>query len=318
MSKDLFRGLDRRRAEGGLLPDRESYSSLDMLIQTPFDYVLEKLLGFEAYGEEELSDVSIVKGNVAHLYVETLVKESGANLAVMEKMHAERFDELVLRCAETKGAILFGEENILEWGKYKNILRQSVDSLLALIRRNGYTVVESEKHLETEFPVIGPFHAFIDLLLKDSKGRYVIFDLKWSEGGTYERKMEERDILQLMLYKEIVERELGPVSVYGYWVFPRYEFLTESDEVAGDGVISYHPEVARNIFKQACNSYTFRLGQIRNGVIEEGETFEKENLEYFREQDSRDLYPLRGMYGATTAKARPYGNRNITLKGGLE
>ena len=318
VSKDLFKGLDRRRSEGGLLPDRESYSSLDMLIQTPFDYVLEKILGFEAYGEEELSDVSIVKGNVAHLYVETLVKESGADLAVMEKMHAERFDELVLRCAETKGAILFGEENILEWGKYKNILRQSVDSLLALIRRNGYTVVESEKHLETVFPVIGPFHAFIDLLLKDSKGRYVIFDLKWSEGGTYERKMEERDILQLMLYKEIVERELGQVSVYGYWVFPRYEFLTESDDVAGDGVISYHPEVARNIFKQACNSYAFRLDQIRNGVIEEGETFEKENLEYFREQDSRDLYPLRGMYGATTAKARPYGNRNITLKGGLE
>lgn len=322
VKKELFKGLDRRRSEGGILPDRESYSSLDMLIQTPFDYVLEKLLGFEAYGEAQLSDVSIVKGNVAHLYVETLVEESGADLSTMEKLHAERFGELVLRCAECKGAILLGPESALEWGKFKNILHQSVSSLLALIRLNGYTVVASEKHLETEFPVIGPFHAFVDLLLKDRKGRYVIFDLKWSEGATYERKMEERDIIQLILYKEIVERTLGPVSVYGYWVFPRYEFLTESGEVVGDGVVSYQPEAGApappDIFTQVCNSYTFRLEQIRRGVIEEGECFEKEDLEYYREQDSRDLYPLRGMYGAPTAKARPYGDRNITLKGGLE
>ena len=318
----LFKGLDKTRAEGGIRPNRESYSSVDQLIQFPFDYVLEKLLGFDSYGEAQLSDLPTVKGNVAHLYVQTLVGECDGDLSRMEEAHRTGFGERVLRCAETTGAILLVEENALEWGKFRHILRRSVSALLELIRRNGFTVYGSEEHLETVFPVIGPFHAYVDLLLKDAQGRWVIFDFKWSEGKSYENKMEKRDIIQLILYKEAVERSLGgEVSVYGYWVFPRYQFLTESDSVVGDGVITYRTEPGtpegEDIFQQVCNSYTFRMEQIRKGFVEEGESFYLSDLYYFQNQVEENLYPLRGDYYDPTVKARPYGNQNSTLKGGL-
>ncbi len=195
--------------------------------------------------------------------------------------------------------------------------------MLALIRLNGLTIEGTEMRVETVFPVIGPFLAFIDLVLRDPAGNYVVFDLKWSEGKYYETRMEGRDILQLILYKEALERSTGtPVSALGYWVFPRYEFLTECPSIVGDGVVHYRCEPGEapvaDIFEQACNSYTFRMDQIREGIIEEGEGFVLSDFEYFASQMERNLYPLRGDYYETSVKGSPYGNENITIKGGLQ
>ena len=323
VDKTLFKDLDKPVAEGGLRLDRESYSSLDELIQHPFDYVMEYLLGYGSYGEAQLSDLPTVKGNVAHLYVQTLIDESGGDLDAMEKAHGERFESIVQACAESKGALLLADEYGLEWGKFRRVLRKSVTELLKLVRRNGYKVEGAEVHVETELPVIGPFHAYIDLLLEDAQGRWVVFDFKWSEGKTYERRMESRDILQLALYREALVRKTGrEVSVYGYWVFPRYEFLTECAGIVGDRVLRYRSgpgemDGAGNLFEQACNSYAFRMDQIREGLIEEGERFALADLEYWQKQGEKNLYPLRGDFYFPDLKARPYGNKNITLKGGL-
>lgn len=323
VDESLFKDLGKPAAEGGLKLDRESYSSIDELIQHPFDYVMEYLLGYDSYGEAQLSDLPTVKGNVAHLYVQTLIGECGGDLDAMEKEHGERFESIVQTCAERKGALLLAGEYGLEWGKFRRVLRKSVTELLKLIRRNGYRVEGAEVHVETDLPVIGPFHAYIDLLLKDDQDRWVVFDFKWSEGRSYERRMESRDIIQLALYREALVRKTGrEVSVYGYWVFPRYEFLTECPGIEGDGVLRYRTEPGemegvKDIFEQVCNSYTFRMDQIRKGLIEEGECFAMADLEYWQKQGELNLYPLRGDYYSPDVKARPYGNKNITLKGGL-
>ena len=322
IDKNLFKGLDKTRSEGGIRPDRESYSSLDKLIQHPFDYVMDYLLRFDGYGEAELNDVQTAKGNVAHFYVQTLIEKQGHDLDRMEAAHRDRFDETVLACAERKGAVLLMEENGLEWGKFRHMLRRSVKEMLSLIRLNGLAIEGTEMRVETVFPVIGPFLAFIDLVLRDPAGNYVVFDLKWSEGKYYETRMEGRDILQLILYKEALERSTGtPVSALGYWVFPRYEFLTECPSIVGDGVVHYRCEPGEapvaDIFEQACNSYTFRMDQIREGIIEEGEGFVLSDFEYFASQMERNLYPLRGDYYEPSVKGSPYGNENITIKGGL-
>lgn len=322
---DLFKGLDKRVDEGGMKPARESFSSLDTLIQRPFDYVMQYLLQFESYGEQQLSDLAIVKGNVAHLYVHNLVENGGRNLDTMERLHAETFEEGALKAAEMTGAMLLTRENGLEWGKFKTNLRISVDSLLKLIRLNDYRIVGSEKEIKANLPVIGPFIGYIDLLLKDRDGKFVIFDFKWNESSTYKKKMEIRDIMQLILYKEaLLSCNPGEeVSVYGYWLLPQYTFLTESDSVHGDNVIPYHTDPAeratmKNLFTQVKNSYAFRMDQIRSGIIEEGEMMPLADLQYYNEQDVRNLYPLRGAYKHEDLKERPYGNDNITLKGGLE
>lgn len=319
----LFDGLDRTRPEGGLLPAEESYSSLERLIQRPFDYVMMNLLGFDSYGEAQLSDMFTVKGNVAHLYVHHLVDQCGKDIDAIANKHAEDFEAGILRAAEEKGALLLTRENGLEWGKFKNSLRISIDRLLGLIRRNDYRIVGAEVEIKTKLPVIGPFKGYVDLLLEDKYGQLVIFDFKWNEGSTYKTKMEKRDIMQLILYKEGAGRMYDKrVSVYGYWLLPQYTFLTESDSVLGDNVIPYNTEpgvaaTLKDLFEQIKNSYEFRMNQIRKGIIEEGEMMPLADLDYCNQKDG-ELYPLKGDYDVPTVKERPYGKDNITLKGGLE
>ena len=324
VNPDLFKGLDKIAEDGGMKLARESFSSLDTLIQRPFDYVMQYLLQFDPYDEQQLSDLAIVKGNVAHLYVHNLVENSGMDLEAMEKLHAEAIEAGVLAAAEMTGAILLTRENGLEWGKFKTNLRISVDSLLGLIRLNGYRIIGSEKEIKTDLPVIGPFIGYVDLLLEDHDQKLVVFDLKWNESTTYKKKMEKRDIMQLILYKEALRLDTGKdVSVYGYWLLPQYTFLTESDSVLGDNVIHYNTEpenraAMKDLFEQVKNSYVFRMDQIRHGIIEEGELMPLADLDYFNQQGARNLYPLRGAYKNEGLKERPYGMDNLTLKGGLE
>ena len=324
INSDLFKGLDKPVSEGGIRPDHESSSSLEKLIQHPFDYVMTYLLKFEPYGEEQLSDMAIVKGNVAHQYMHDLVENGGNDIERMKQIHSADFEKGILDAVQQKGAILLTRENGLEWGKFKNNLRFSIDRLLALIRKNGYRIVGSEVKIETKLPVIGPFVGYIDLLLQDRNENYVIIDFKSSEGSTYEKKMDKRDIMQLILYKEAVKLIYRKdVSVYGYWLLSRYKFLTESASVEGDDVVPSHTEpgeaaTLKDLFEQVKNSYVFRMDQIRRGIIEEGEMMNLADIEYYQKQDTLNLYPLRGDYNDQNLKERPYGNENITLKGGLE
>ena len=322
-SPDLFKGLEKKVSEGGIRPDHESSSSLEKLIHYPFDYVLKYLLKFDSYGEEQLSDMSIVKGNVAHQYIHDLVEKGNKDIDQMQRIHTAEFEDGIKSAVLKKGAILLPRENGLEWGKFKNILQISVDRLLGLIRRNRYQIVGSEVEVLTDLPVIGSFKGYIDLLLQDTDGKYVIIDFKSSESSTYKHKMEERNIMQLILYKEAVQSIYGRVSVYGYWLLSQYTFLTESDSVLGDNVIPYHTDPAevatlKDLFAQIKNSYTYRMTQIRQGKIEEGEMMQLADIEYYQDQEAKNLYPLAKDYNKHDLKGRPYGNENITLKGGLE
>ncbi len=322
----LFDGLSEPSAKNGLRPDHESATSLDKLIQHPFDYVLEDILGFEGYGEEQISDPAIIRGNVAHQYVKDLVDACGGNLKEMERLLSKEFLQRITDTAQRRGASLLSPENALEWRKLCEFLRQSVIRLLDLIRDNKLSIVASEKRFETELPVIGPFVGSIDLLLKDKDDKLVIFDFKWNESSKYNRIMERREILQLVLYKEAAQISLGKeVSAYGYWLFPKQKFYTECPSIKGPNVMCFGDDgdVAPDtdkLFEMICNAYSFRMDQISRGIVEEGEMMELAGLEYWRKQDDekKPMYPLKSAYNQDNLKGRPYGNPNITLKGGLE
>ena len=315
----VFEGLDKLRKDGGLKRNEESASSLQMLIQFPFDYVLKYILDMHTYGEAELQDVTRVKGTVAHNYIQYLVLKSNYDTGRMLTIHKTMFDDLLKVSTEATGAVLLLEENGLEYIRFRDALKKSVTHLLDCIRRNGLTVVGTEVEIRTNLPVIGPFVAYVDLLLKDRAGNHVIFDLKWNEGSFYSKKMETGNILQLALYSEAVRKHFGgSVSVLGYWILPKHQLLTIEGMLADDNEdIVCFPSSGREIFKEVCNSYTFRMNQLKNGIIEEGETMNLEDLDYYNKQEAMGLYPLETEYQKPSIKGHPIGNDNITLKGGL-
>ena len=321
----LFSLLETPKEDGGMKREAESYSSLDELIQRPFDYVMDYILHLKEYGKAAMADMDTVKGTVAHAYVEKLTEEGQRSIPSMRQIHNTRFDEIVSYLAETQGAILLLEENDLEFKRFKSLLKKSVDVLLEIIEKNNLTIVGAEQHYDAELPVIGKMTAYIDYVLTDNNGDYVIVDFKWSESKTYQTKLEQNDALQLAVYRAVLEQHLKDtsdphrVSFMGYFVLPRHTLYTVYDSLMPQkgSVEVVESESNNDLMQLAANSYTYRMNQLKAGLIEEGEGMELADLQYEKDTITQQLYPLRRDYYATELKGASYGNKNIVLKGGL-
>lgn len=324
LKPSVFELLDTPKDDGGLKRDKESYSSLEELIQRPFDYVMDYILYLREYGKAAMADMDTVKGNVAHAYVEKLTEAGLRNVTSMRQIHQAQYNNMINHLAETNGSILLLEENDLDFKRFKSLLRKSVDVLLNIIEQNNLSIIGAEKEYEVVVPVIGKLTAKIDFVLKDSDDNIVIIDFKWNESTTYKKKLEQNDALQLAVYKAVVEqfmKDTGDnhtVSFMGYYVLPRHTLFTLYDTLKHQNCIEVVvPENSNDLIQLAANSYTYRMSQLKDGLIEEGESLALADLQYVKDTMDKKLYPLKSDYYEKDLKANSYGNKNIVLKGGL-
>ena len=325
INPSVFDLLDKPKEKGGLKRKEESYSSLEELIQRPFDYVMDYILHLKEYGKAAMADMDTVKGNVAHAYVEKLTEDGQKTVTALRKKHLSQYDNLINNLAETQGSILLLEENDLEFKRFKSLLKKSIDVLLNIIEENNLSIVGAEQKYEAVIPVIGKMTAKIDFVLTDSDNNYVIMDFKWNESTRYQKKLEKNDALQLAVYKAVVEQFLKDtgnnhtVSFTGYFVLPRHTLFTLYDTLKHhDSIEVVESENNNDLMTLATNSYTYRMEQLKAGLIEEGEGMALADLQYVKDTAKENLYPLRGKYKEENLKADSYGSKNIVLKGGLE
>ena len=122
--------------------------------------------------------------------------------------------------------------------------------------------------------------------------------------------------LMVDVYRKVVEKTLGEVKFIGYYAIPRRTLFTPENVLKSNPAIE---EVARDeskdIFKMAVNGYIYRWEQLRKGILEEGEGLPLADLEYSK---ASDCYALEPDFDDNSLKARAYGDKNITLKGGLK
>ncbi len=305
--------------------DSESYSSLDELIQRPFDYVMDYILHLKQYGKAAMDDLDTLKGHVAHAYVELLTAQGNHNVSEMRKIHNSRFSSNLDLLAQTKGALLLLEENDMEFKHFKTLLVKSVDILLDIIEQNNLSIVGSEQKYEADIPDIGKMNATVDFVLKAPDGNYVVIDFKWNESKTYKEKLEHNDALQLAVYRAVLDKYLedqgsgSKVIFTGYYVLPRHTLYTLCDTLKynGEHLQQLVSENNNDLMLLARNSYLYRMEQLKAGIIEEGEGLELADLQYMKDTAARNLYPLRRDYNKNTLKENSYRNKNIVLKGGL-
>lgn len=318
----------------------ESYSSINTLLMSPVDYLLDYVKGYRQYGTEEVANIATTEGTVAHAYIETLGQKCGYDPEAMMSMHKSCFDSLLNEVISENGLVLCLEENSLEEKSFRVGLRESVGTLLGIIIENGLVIEGFEYEITADIANIGLVYAKIDCLLKDpADGKFVIIDFKYNSGKTYFRKIEENRELQLAVYRKVVEtggyREEedggrtiippGVVKFIGYYAIPRKTLFTPENTLADNPAVEeVAQENPKDIFDMAVKGYIFRWGQLRNGILEEGEDLPQDKLDYFHQPD---LYPLEVNYDdkkntklseEERRKARAYGDKNITLKGGLE
>lgn len=330
----IFTGLDKIKDKGGIKRNKESFSSLNVLIQNPFDYVLQYIFGC---GETSRGNLSTVKGNVVHKMFNNVVVAAKNDWNLIKKALMDDFEANFEKAVSEVGIELMSIENRLTYNLFKNIVREtSIPVFIEFVEENNLKVVGSEVNIIVELKEIGTYEAKIDMVLKNSSDEYVIVDLKWTDSKEKKRQEEikNNEEMQLALYAEAVNRHYGDgetscVAAIGYFMLRQGVFITASDGFKK----STHVKVMKkentdSIFEMVKKSYKFRMaqliGQDGKSVIEEGEDMKVDDTltqGYLKEPGRFPLKGLekkkRGGPGFKGKKETSYG-KNVVLKGMLD
>ena len=332
VTSTIFKGIDTPKEEGGIGRNYESFSSLDMLIQNPFDYVLQYVF---KCNETSRTNLSAVKGNVVHKMFNNAVLEAGNDWNKIKTSLVDNFDENFDKAVNEVGIELLSLNNRLTYNLFKNVIKTcSIPSFIKIVEDNKLTVVGSEVDIIVDFDQIGKFNAKIDMVLQNPEGRYVIMDFKWTDGKDKKREEEIKNNMemQLALYAQAVRQHFGEgddscVEAIGYFMLRQGVFITEYQGLKKSKKVKVvQKQSTDSIFDMVKKSYEFRMKQLIGeggvSVIEEGEQMKvaEQGIEGYH--DEGDRFPLKGITvkvkgGYTGEKATTYG-KNVVLKGMLE
>lgn len=300
--------------------EKESYSSLEKLILSPFDYTLEYFARLRDKGVRQIQDLERTKGNVAHKIIETLVEDSGKNVTKFIELWKNEFDDLFRQAVEQVGMILMLDENRIEQEKFKFRIRNSLATLSAIIIGNDLRIVGCEVPEAADFDGMPTVETRMDLLLTNKAGEYVIFDMKWSSSNYHKNKLAENKAMQLEVYRAVMEKKHPDkkVAATGYFLLPKGLLVTSGSFRNTTHVTKVTPDNTADVFCQVRNSYKYRYDQLLEGVVEEAEAMELDDITYYNDTADRGLYPLDTEYGTDDIKAVNKFSSYGTLKGHLE
>ena len=285
----------------------ESNTSLDTLINFPFNYVMQYVARLSMPDEEQLKNTFIATGLVAHSFVEKIVADAEGDVKKMRHLLDNEFDKRLNAAIDATGLIMRLRENASELSEFRKQLRASLTALIDIMEQKQWTPVGCEIAFPNgdgqalSLSTIGSFGARIDFLLKEGD-QYVIIDFKWSYSKKYAKKLEENTAIQLELYRQTVKVSYPgkEVAGVGYYLMPMKQLFTaDFAEIANRRLIKKvkvkeMDDNTSDLFEQVKNSYAFRMEEIRKGHIEEAEMMDVfEDAEgYYQQTNSRNLCPL--------------------------
>lgn len=287
-------GADIPRRSG-----KESYTSLDMIIQHPFDYVCSYLAHLKDTSHASLSDVERTMGNVAHKIIE---KVFGVGVPG-EKEYEAVFNEAV----DTVGLMLRQPEYIVELRELRESMPRVLEELDRFIESNGLKVEGCEVELDDrEWEQDCVLGSRVDMLLSDAEGK-VVLDFKWTGNKkTYTEKVATGTALQLSIYKWLAQKQYDGRIRVAYVLLPSMTVVS-ADQFKGTTPVMTYPEISdRYVIEKAFNGYAFRLSQFKEGRIERAEELQLEDSEYGALQASKGLFPLKTGQSGEIEKSYKY------------
>lgn len=280
-------------------PQKESFSSLEKLLQNPLDYFMHYCLGFTEENATEIK-LSTTYGNVAHEVIEQLFTQDRGEESLSDFVSLH-YQEVVTTALGTKGALLLLPEHHLDKDRFVHLLQKCVDNLAAIISNNRLSVVSCEQFEEQDlgFPNVIGLSGYIDILLKDSNGQDVIFDLKWtSVKDKYKKLLESNRAAQLAIYQAMLQShsDSSRKARTAFFVMPQGELIT-TDDFTGDHVV-YVNTNNNEIMQQIRVGFETRIQQINSGRLETADEVPLKELDY---ANTIGVFPLEAK-GTKTAK----------------
>lgn len=293
---------------------KESPTSIDHLMQNPLDYTMESIAYISDNGQSDLSNIAMTKGNVAHGVIQHLFyipgdTQSGYAAAIKARVEA-KYKEVFDKVVETKGAVLLLQENAIERRQLFENLRECIDHLIDIIDKNNLHVAACEMKLDgntfgtpdDETPTMG---GYADMVLARENGQHVIFDFKWTTSKSYYQGLLQKNrSSQLAIYAELLselteDREL-PTA---YFLMPIGRLYSIEDFKSYWATkLNVNEGCEGDIINKIVAAYRYRRNEIMSGKIEMGEGMPLEELDYFTDTETYNLFPLKPDYNNDSVK----------------
>lgn len=246
----------------------ESYSSLDLFLNAPHQWVLKYAARLNPSNLLAMTDQNRLYGNLAHRIVDRFFHVGNARELRGDTLAGWLSQEFESVVAE-EGAVLLmpGRRMDREW--LRGALGRSLEEIQRQFSAAGIVEVESERSLTGTFAG-GSLEGKADLVVRKQVGGQAIVDMKWAGANRHKDRLAQNRHLQLALYAEMLRQETGT------WPEVAYFILEASRLLASD--TAFFPQAQRvqsnstgttpQLWEQLIATWRWRRSQIDAGKIE--------------------------------------------------
>ena len=284
---------------------KESNTSIDTLINLPFNYVMQYVAKLPSPDDEQIKSPYATIGLVAHNFFQHIIEDGNQNVSIMRELTVTEFEQRLESSIDATGLVLRLQENATTLNDFRSHLQESMLALIDIMEAYRLKPIGCE----VPFPAgsddsltldgLGDFGARIDFLLMNSQEQYVIFDFKWSYSKQYTEKLKDNLSIQLELYRQAV-RTTYPnkdVAAVGYYLMPRKQLVTTDLEEIPNSKLVVHIDKTGSedeLIESIQHSYEYRMKEIHKGHIEEAETMDLLKVQncYYADQENMNLCPM--------------------------
>ena len=255
------------------LPPRtkESFSSLELLLFNPFQWLLKYPARLRASNLVELTNEFMLRGNLAHALVEQFYRTPGAHEftdAQLQDWFAARFPQLIAE----QGATLLMPGRRADLAGFRYRLHRAMAELRRQLASAKVRSVTPEKAVEGAF-CGGELAGYADLVLErdDRSGAgQAIIDMKWSGFKKYSEKLTDNRHLQLTIYAELLRQKTGEWPALAYFILDEARLLAPGDQAFPQArpCPAKEGENAAQLWQRFLVSWAWRRRQLDAGRVE--------------------------------------------------
>ncbi|MFC1830507.1 PD-(D/E)XK nuclease family protein [Thermodesulfobacteriota bacterium] len=249
---------------------KESYSSLNTFIESPYQWVLNYKARIRPGSLAELQGDNRQKGNLLHRLLEEFFSPAGCDWQ-NESLStiADWVNGGLTRILETEGANYLLPGKTTERERLFEIADRSVRTLVNHLKGAGIVSVSMEKW-ENGLFCGGEINGYIDMLVCNESGREAVIDIKFGGGKYRANELLENRHLQLALYAHLRRGKVQYWPEQAYFILEESRLLSQSNSFFPNAEIFAPPddEDVSYLWQQFEETWKWRREQLDTGKIE--------------------------------------------------
>lgn len=251
--------------------DKESYSSFDALINSPYQWVCKHKLWLYTGGLKAPESGNRLKGSLVHRLFELFFHQHQNWQHVTEGQIVDWVKNLLPQLLEQEGATLLTPGMAAEREAFREVAMWALLVLVGHMKAAHIRDVRVEHH--DCVPLFGgELEGYIDLLLTDKDGRETVVDVKWSGYRYRETELRQNRSFQLAVYS-YMRKTSAALSYWPYranFIIDGQRMLSQENRVFPNAVIvpSESGEGIGELWNRFESTYRWRRAQLDQGLVE--------------------------------------------------